>query len=104
MERTFDLLCQTVFNILFFLYRIEPFRYDHPFAGRVILAFGEQRKRGTFFDKKIIRTINVSVGVFQAYFIILVAFGVGSTTWRDPLVRGFTSRPKCSRLIYRCGS
>ncbi|XP_055332683.1 transient receptor potential cation channel subfamily M member 2-like [Paramacrobiotus metropolitanus] len=38
--RAVDLIFQTVFNILFFLYRIAPYRWDHPFAGRVILAFG----------------------------------------------------------------
>ncbi|XP_055332664.1 transient receptor potential cation channel subfamily M member 2-like [Paramacrobiotus metropolitanus] len=40
VERSYDLISQTLFNILFFLYRIDPYRYDHPFAGRVILAFG----------------------------------------------------------------
>ncbi|GAU91171.1 hypothetical protein RvY_03479 [Ramazzottius varieornatus] len=40
VERSYDLISQTLFNILFFLYRIAPYRYDHPFAGRVILAFG----------------------------------------------------------------
>ncbi|XP_055340548.1 transient receptor potential cation channel subfamily M member 2-like [Paramacrobiotus metropolitanus] len=29
-----------VFCILFFLFRIAPFRYDYPWAGRVILGFG----------------------------------------------------------------
>ncbi|XP_055355745.1 transient receptor potential cation channel subfamily M member 2-like [Paramacrobiotus metropolitanus] len=31
---------QTAWNILFFLYRIEPFRETQPFSGRIILAFG----------------------------------------------------------------
>ena len=35
-----DILFQTVWNIIFFLYRIAPYRYEHPFTGRVILAFG----------------------------------------------------------------
>lgn len=43
MLRATDLIFQTVFNILFFLYRLAPYRVDHPFAGRVILAFGKRR-------------------------------------------------------------
>ncbi|GAU91175.1 hypothetical protein RvY_03483 [Ramazzottius varieornatus] len=38
--RAVDILFQTVWIIIFFLYRIAPFRYEHPFTGRVILAFG----------------------------------------------------------------
>ena len=45
MLRITDIIFQTVFNILFFLYRIAPYRVDHPFAGRVILAFGKKKKK-----------------------------------------------------------
>ncbi|XP_055340597.1 transient receptor potential cation channel subfamily M member 3-like [Paramacrobiotus metropolitanus] len=36
---TFELITEGVLCILIFLYRIAPFRYDHPLAGRVILSF-----------------------------------------------------------------
>ncbi|OQV20961.1 putative Protein ced-11 [Hypsibius exemplaris] len=39
--RATDIIFQTVFNVLFIIYRVATYnRYEHPFAGRVILAFG----------------------------------------------------------------
>ncbi|OQV20964.1 putative Transient receptor potential cation channel subfamily M member 6 [Hypsibius exemplaris] len=82
VERSYDLISQTVFNILFFLYRIAPYRYDHPFAGRVILAFGIvyycYRVWGWFYymDKTIGPLIRVTVQMFRldlSRWIVLIA-------------------------------
>ena len=56
MLRITDIIFQTVFNILFFLYRIAPYRVDHPFAGRVILAFGNEKKK----KRRILKNTNLN--------------------------------------------
>ncbi|OQV20963.1 hypothetical protein BV898_05038 [Hypsibius exemplaris] len=40
IRNVYHIFSQFIFLSLFFPYRIAPYRYEHPFAGRVILAFG----------------------------------------------------------------
>lgn len=73
--RAFELIFEGIFMSLFFVYRIFPFRYDYPFAGKIVLSFGEYA----------IRTRNLTYlwerSVFQGFYIIIIGFGICIIIW-----------------------